>query len=89
MIVHVLLRGLPLCGFTRDVPARWPKGHRWATIQEATDDAYRLPSGARWCSACASSAARREETYTPPFREEECGGAFDGNSVTSDADPGL
>lgn len=23
------------------------------------------------------------------FREEECGGAFDGNQVTSDADPGL
>ncbi len=25
----------------------------------------------------------------PRFREEECGGAFDGNRVISDADPGL
>ena len=27
--------------------------------------------------------------HAPAFREEECGGAFDGFVVTSDADPGL
>lgn len=26
---------------------------------------------------------------TPHFNENDCGGAFDGNQVTSDADPGL
>ena len=27
--VHVLHKGLPLCGFTRDIPAEWPPGHSW------------------------------------------------------------
>lgn len=27
--------------------------------------------------------------YNPEFREEDCGGVFDGNGVVSDADPGL
>ena len=35
----------------------------------------------------AAPAPRRQ--CGPAFREEDCGGVFDGNSVTSDADPGL
>lgn len=33
MVVHRLLSGLPLCGFSADEPKLWPKGHKW------TDDA--------------------------------------------------
>jgi hypothetical protein len=34
IIVHVLFEGLPLCGFSRDVPSRWPMGHRWVSIMD-------------------------------------------------------
>ena len=27
--VHGLLNGLPLCLFTREIPAHWPEGHQW------------------------------------------------------------
>lgn len=27
--VHLLRHGLAACGFSREVPALWPKGHRW------------------------------------------------------------
>jgi len=27
--VHVLRQGLPLCGFSTEVPANWPPGHTW------------------------------------------------------------
>jgi hypothetical protein len=32
---------------------------------------------------------RAAEQATPTFDEADCGGAFDGFTVTSDADPGL
>lgn len=35
--VHVLLHGLPLCGFTKDVPRDWPDGHVWIHREHITD----------------------------------------------------
>jgi hypothetical protein len=40
----------------------------------------------------AAALARKRaaaEQATPTFDEADCGGAFDGFTVTSDADPGL
>ena len=37
--IHVLSAGRPLCGFHDDVPAAWPKDHKWchrADWQQAT-----------------------------------------------------
>jgi hypothetical protein len=41
--------------------------------------------------AAAERARKRRaaEQATPTFDEADCGGAFDGFTVTSDADPGL
>jgi hypothetical protein len=39
--------------------------------------------------AKAIAASRKPDSYVNNFREEDCGGAFDGFCVTSDADPGL
>lgn len=39
--------------------------------------------------AKAIAASRKPERYVNNFREEDCGGAFDGFGVISDADPGL
>lgn len=33
--IHVLRLGFPVCGFSNELPARWPTGHRWA--REAAD----------------------------------------------------
>jgi hypothetical protein len=30
VVVHALREGLPLCGFTTEVPARWPHLHYWS-----------------------------------------------------------
>lgn len=30
--VHILHHGLPLCGFSKDVPGKWPEGHKWTAI---------------------------------------------------------
>jgi hypothetical protein len=37
MTVHALLMGLPLCGFSRKVPADWPEDHKWVYTQEHRD----------------------------------------------------
>ena len=62
MIVHVLNRGQPYCGFSPALPAEWPAGHRWVGQDEAalatcprcvvfakiiTDLAWRGPSGGK------------------------------------------
>jgi hypothetical protein len=36
-IVHALLRGQPLCGFSTDVPARWPAGHVWTNASDLSN----------------------------------------------------
>jgi len=33
-VVHILHYGHPKCGFTKEVPARWPIGHRWVGIDD-------------------------------------------------------
>ncbi len=33
IIVHGLMSGLPLCGFTRELPVDWPSGHEWVDHQ--------------------------------------------------------
>lgn len=33
--IHVLLVGLPLCGFCLSVPAEWPEGHKWVSLTHA------------------------------------------------------
>lgn len=40
-------------------------------------------------SRAHSMVSRSRADFPPEFREEECGGAFDGFTVTSDADCGL
>lgn len=32
--IHVLVEGLPLCGFSRAVPRDWPAGHQWVRLTE-------------------------------------------------------
>lgn len=34
VIVHILHYGQPLCGFSSDVPAKWPLGHRWVPVTD-------------------------------------------------------
>lgn len=52
-VIHILHGGLPLCGFTRDLPRDWPDGHSWIGLApyrdgSKIDDAER----ARLCDAC-------------------------------------
>lgn len=35
--IHILHEGLPLCGFSREVPGHWPEGHRWVRVEDAKD----------------------------------------------------
>lgn len=32
-ILHILHRGSPLCGFSRERPVDWPKGHVWLSVE--------------------------------------------------------
>jgi hypothetical protein len=34
MMIHVLRAGLPLCGFSNDIPANWPEGHLFVSVEE-------------------------------------------------------
>ncbi len=36
-IVHALLEGRVLCGFSSDVPANWPPGHVWTQVTDLTN----------------------------------------------------
>jgi len=49
--VHVLHRALPLCGFSTELPRRWPEGHRWVSLFEWVGE----PSLAT-CPECADLA---------------------------------
>jgi hypothetical protein len=51
VIVHILKSGLPLCGFTRDVPRDWPDGHKFVSIMED-----RSPANCTECIAAAPPA---------------------------------
>lgn len=32
--VHLLHQGQPVCGFSTEVPGKWPEGHRWASSHD-------------------------------------------------------
>ena len=34
MIVHALLYGQPLCGFSTGVPRDWPPDHKWTQVSD-------------------------------------------------------
>jgi len=35
--VHILWHGLPMCGFTTEIPEDWPEGHKWVSRLERED----------------------------------------------------
>ncbi len=41
VIVHVLLRGLPRCRFSREPPALWPKNHEWIHSSKEFGEFYK------------------------------------------------
>jgi hypothetical protein len=54
-------------------------------FEPATHETY----GGRWCPACEMFWPEPGERGDMLPSEPDYGGAFDGNQVTSDADPGL
>lgn len=65
--LHVLRYGLPLCGFSNEVPAKWPAGNRWVPI----DDLKHAT-----CKQCVINAqqvirgfGQDEFCYAPPLFE--------------------
>ena len=36
-VIHILSEGYPLCGFSTDVPVRWPKTQQWVSIDDCKD----------------------------------------------------
>jgi len=44
-VVHLLWHGLPLCGFTLEMPCDWPDGHVWTTLRSEVS-----------CTGCARRA---------------------------------
>lgn len=53
MRIHFLSGGLPLCGFTREQPHRWPDGHCWAHPDDAEAKANAL-----MCQMCLALSGR-------------------------------
>lgn len=51
-VLHVLFRGLPLCGRFKSVPAQWPSGHKWVSLT----DRERAT-----CAECRARCERRQE----------------------------
>jgi len=47
--VHILRAGWPLCGFSKELPENWPKGHKWVRETEA--------SGKGSCRGCVERRA--------------------------------
>lgn len=61
-VVHLLHEGLPVCGFTRDVPKDWPIGHEWAglaTYRNGKTDHEVIPL---LCDECVKVAGPPEPT---------------------------
>jgi hypothetical protein len=48
IVVHLLLYGLPRCRFSTEVPAAWPKGHKWVPKPED----LKLKEGEKACAEC-------------------------------------
>lgn len=58
--IHILHLGLPLCGFTRDLPVAWPKGHAWVSLL-TVKEGFTNPNR---CRACWAEA--KAKGVTPP-----------------------
>lgn len=59
MTIHILWHGIPLCGFTRQIPSLWPARHDWTSRDDrehATCDACKTKD------AAMLAAQRRKET---------------------------
>lgn len=69
----------------------WARSDEMRALKAALDKASPAPRPPRNPSEIAQARERgRKLGYDiPRFREEDCGGVFDGNQVISDADPGL
>lgn len=37
MVVHILVHGQPVCGFSYELPCNWPIGHKWVRAEEHSD----------------------------------------------------
>jgi hypothetical protein len=46
-VVHALLSGKPLCGFSNEPPTNWPAGHLWTHVE----DIYNIT-----CRGCRNEA---------------------------------
>lgn len=62
MNVHVLNHGLPLCGFTREVPAEWPEGSKWVGLEDAQGK-YRDDVTCPGCREKVRAATNRETAF--------------------------
>jgi hypothetical protein len=51
-VVHVLHEGFALCGFSKEVPARWPYGHKFVTL-----DGHKVDPAN--CPPCTTEADQR------------------------------
>ncbi len=51
--VHALREGLPLCGFSRDVPVNWPEGNFWTSAENVK------------CITCPTCKAEAEKLTKP------------------------
>jgi len=51
--MHLLSAGLPLCGFTTQMPREWPEDHMWLGLNEKDRP---LPPGCAWCEKCQAAA---------------------------------
>ena len=51
-VVHALYHGLPLCGFSNEVPNKWPEGHQWTDVND---------TGFITCTVCQRKAIRKSK----------------------------
>ena len=63
----------------------------WADngCEHLDDEGNYKPECKEQLEAAMAAERRADDEMARAFREEECGGVFDGFRVTSDADPGL
>ncbi|OGY99349.1 MAG: hypothetical protein A3B13_02950 [Candidatus Liptonbacteria bacterium RIFCSPLOWO2_01_FULL_45_15] len=51
-MIHGIQSGLPLCGFSHDVPKNWPNGHTFVLFYDVEN---------MTCSSCRQEARRLQE----------------------------
>ena len=55
MIIHFLLHGKSLCGM-KDMPAKWPEGHRWLSSDDWPNAEQMIGDGSTLCEDCKQRA---------------------------------